>query len=90
MAYSPWGCKELDTTEHAHYHYNNITQQPALTLTGFCLFACESSPSHMSKQITILRLGCNRWTDIGRFTLKLGICFKIRTINPFIVFLEQK
>ena len=25
MAYSPWGCKELDTTEQLHFHFNVST-----------------------------------------------------------------
>ena len=23
MGYSPWGCKELDTTERLHFHFHN-------------------------------------------------------------------
>ena len=25
--YSPWGCKELDTTEHAHTHTQSVTKK---------------------------------------------------------------
>ena len=35
--YSPWGCKELDTTERLHFHlpYTKVCPQAELKLTGY-------------------------------------------------------
>ena len=32
MGYSPWGRKELDTTERLHFHFHNLNVLPLLGL----------------------------------------------------------
>ena len=29
MGYSPWGCKELDTTEQLHFHFHALEKEMA-------------------------------------------------------------
>ena len=36
VGYSPWGCKELDTTERLHFHFYHVTgeEEPAAAARG--------------------------------------------------------
>ena len=46
MGYSPWNCKELDTTERLHFHFTLLTKVHLVKAMVFPVVMC----------------GCESWT----------------------------
>ena len=47
MGYSPWGCKELDTTEHTHMQYSQEIKRWRI---------CYNTGSYKNESIKILEI----------------------------------
>ena len=63
VGYSPWGCKELDTTEQLNTHTHSLTLWSS-HYVGLSLSAPEQSVWDTPPESGAGRVGCFSWADI--------------------------
>ena len=57
VGYSPWGCKELDTTERLHFHFSVVGNCPAV----FQMAVPSAFPSAMNASSCCTCCSCSRF-----------------------------